>query len=104
MQSSLDVTEQPRDGFIPGPAPCLEALSATPLTSVQHACWDELELRHAQRIDDDHRHAMVFVGSTVDSAAQDQAIVHLRAVVGVLQMGENQSEVGLTLISRTRLD
>jgi hypothetical protein len=33
---------------------------------------------------------MVLVGIAVDSATQDQAIVHLRAVVGVLDVGESQ--------------
>jgi Fe-Mn family superoxide dismutase len=46
-------------------------------------------------IDDDHRHSVVLVGIAVDGAAQDQAIVHLRPVVGVLKMRESQGPAHL---------
>jgi hypothetical protein len=38
---------------------------------------------------------MVLVGIAVDSATQDQAIVHLRAVIGVLEVGESQGSAHL---------
>jgi hypothetical protein len=41
-------------------------------------------------IDDDHRHSVVSVGIAVDSAAQRQAIVHLRPMFGLLEVGESQ--------------
>ena len=39
-------------------------------------------------IDDEHRHSVVLVGIAADNATQDQAIVYLRSVVRVLDVGE----------------
>ena len=46
-------------------------------------------------IDDDTWYSIILVGIAIDGAAQDQAIVHVRPMVSVIEMGECQSPAHL---------